>query len=103
MYTNEIPLFKELMPYSGQIDLENRWVKMAEMLPWEELEMAYRKYFDCSKQSVIKKGRLITGLLVGQMIVEMSDREIVGYFHENPYFQYFCGQRQNLEIGCDGI
>jgi len=80
------------MPYSGQIDLENRWVKMAEMLPWDELEMAYRKYFDCSKQSVIKKGRLITGLLVGQMIVEMSDREIVGYFHENPYFQYFCGQ-----------
>ena len=65
---------------------------MAEILPWDELETAYRKYFDSSKQSIIKKGRLITGLLVGQMIVEMSDREIVGYFHENPYFQYFCGQ-----------
>lgn len=62
------------------------------MLPWDELESAYRKYFDDSKQSVIKKGRLIIDLLVGQMIVEMSDREIVGYFHENPYFQYFCGQ-----------
>lgn len=92
MYTKEIPLFKELLPYSGEIDLENRWVKMAEILPWDELEASYRRYFDESKQSTIKKCRLITGLLVGQMIVEMSDREIVGYFHENPYFQYFCGQ-----------
>jgi hypothetical protein len=92
MYPKEMPLFKELMPYSGQIDAENRWVKMAEMLPWDELDGIYRRYFDDRRQGVIKKCRLITGLMVGQMILEMSDREIVSFFHENPYFQYFCGQ-----------
>ncbi len=92
MYPKEIPLFKELMPYSGQIDLENRWIKMAEILPWDELDGIYQRYFDDRKLSVVKKCRLIMGLMVGQMILEMSDRQIVEYFHENPYFQYFCGQ-----------
>ena len=32
------------------------------------------------------------GLILGQMFLELSDREIVDYFHENPYFQYFCGK-----------
>ena len=92
MYPKETPLFKELNPYSGQIDEENRWIKMAEMLPWDEVDGIYRRYFDDRKQSVIKKCRLIMGMMMGQMILEMSDRDIVSYFHENPYFQYFCGQ-----------
>ena len=36
MHTKTVPLFKELMPYAGQIDEENRWIKMAELLPWYE-------------------------------------------------------------------
>lgn len=87
-----MPLFKELMPYAGQIDEENRWIKMAGLLPWDELDGIYLRYFDDRKHGVIKKCRLIMGLMVGQMIMEMSDREIVSFFHENPYFQYFCGQ-----------
>lgn len=65
MYPKEIPLFKELIPYSGRIDAETRWIKMAEMLPWAELDRIYRRYFDDGKQGVIKKCRLITGLMVG--------------------------------------
>jgi len=30
MVQEQLPLFKELVPYSGKIDLENRWIKMAE-------------------------------------------------------------------------
>jgi len=30
--------------------------------------------------------------MLGQMLLEQSDRAIIEYFHENPYFQYFCGQ-----------
>ena len=62
------------------------------MVPWEEMDMIYRRYFDEGKQSVIKSSRLILGLMLGQMLLEQSDRAIVEYFHENPYFQYFCGQ-----------
>ena len=92
MYLEQIPIFKELSPYAGQIDKNNRWIKLAELVPWYEMDVIYRKYFDEGKQSVIKKSRLILGLLLGQMIVELGDRTILEYFHENLYFQYFCGQ-----------
>ena len=32
------------------------------------------------------------GLFIGQMRLKLSNREIVEYFHENLYFQYFCGK-----------
>ena len=92
MYTEQLPIFKELTPYSGQIDTNNRWIKLAELIPWCEMDKIYRRYFDKSKQRVIKSSRLILGLMLGQMLLEQSDRAIIEYFHENPYFQYFCGQ-----------
>ncbi|MEE3193102.1 MAG: IS5 family transposase [Candidatus Poribacteria bacterium] len=92
MYLKQLQIFKELTPYSGQIDTNNRWIKLAELVPWDEMDGIYRKHFDEGKQSVIKDCRLILGLILGQMLLELSDRDIVEYFHENPYFQYFCGQ-----------
>jgi len=91
MTYNQLPIFKELAPYSGQIDIHNRWIKLADLVPWDEMDVIYRKHFNKSKQTVIKNSRLILGLMLGQMLLELSDRPILDYFHENPYFQYFCG------------
>ena len=92
MNLEQLPIFKDLNPYSGQIDTNNRWIKLAKLVPWEEMDVIYRKHFDTKKLSVIKNCRLIMGLILGQMFLQLSDREIVDYFHENPYFQYFCGK-----------
>ena len=92
MYPNQLPIFKELSPYSGGIDTNNRWIKLASLIPWEEMEGIYRRSFSKCKQSVIKPGRLMLGLMIGEMFVQTDDRDILEYFHENPYFQYFCGQ-----------
>ena len=92
MYPNQLPIFKELSPYSGGIDTNNRWIKLASLIPWEEMEGIYRRSFSTCKQSVIKPGRLILGMMIDEMFVQTDDRDILEYFHENPYFQYFCGQ-----------
>ena len=92
MRIEQLPIFKELTPYSGKIDQDNRWIKLSKLVPWTELDSIYRTYFDDSKQSIVKKSRLILGMMLGQMILELGDRPIVDYFHENPYFQYFCGE-----------
>ena len=92
MPPEQLPIFKELTPYSGQIDSNNRWIKLAKLVPWEEMDEIYQKHVDTKKLSVIKNCRLIMGLILGQMFLELSDREIVDYFHENPYFQYFWGK-----------
>lgn len=90
--SNQLPLFNGLNPFSQDIDQNNRWIKLNEVVPWDELEAIYRRYFHPDKQSVIKDSQLILGLLLGQMMMNLSDRGILEYFHENPYFQYFCGQ-----------
>ena len=92
MYLEQPPLFKELMSYSGEIDRNNRWIKLSELVPWREMEGIYLKHFDPEKWRKVKSCRLMMGLMLGQMLLEQSDVQIVEIFHENPYFQYFCGQ-----------
>ena len=65
---------------------------MAKLVPWGKLDAIYRRYFDNKKSTVIKPCRLILGLMLGQMLLKLADRPIIEVFHENPYFQYFCGQ-----------
>ena len=33
------------MPFGGELDAENRWVKMAELMPWDLIEDIYAKTF----------------------------------------------------------
>jgi len=87
----EIPLFKELNPYSGKIDKNNRWIKLEKLVPWKELRIIYNKYFVEERMKKVKNCQLILGLMIGQILLKQSDRDILEFFHENPYFQYFCG------------
>jgi len=92
MYLKQLPIFKELNPYSGEIDENNRWIQLAELVPWEVMDEIYKEHFSTQKHKKVKPSRLMLGLMLGQMLMEMGNIQIVEYFHENPYFQYFCGQ-----------
>lgn len=91
MYQETPTLFKELMPFGGQMDENNRWIKMSRLIPWGELDIVYKRYFSPGKFLLLKPCRLILGLMIGKQMMGFSDRKIVEHFHENPYFQYFCG------------
>lgn len=83
-------LFKDLFPYGGKLDANNQWIKLSEIVPWEELEEVYSKYFS----SIGRRGkdsRLINGLIIVKHRKNLSDEDVVGEFLENPYIQYFCG------------
>jgi transposase, IS5 family len=87
----ELPLFKELNPYAGKIDKKNRWIKLTQLVPWNELLIIYNSYFVSGKMKKVKDCQLILGLMIGQILLKQSDRDILEFFHENVYFQYFCG------------
>lgn len=38
-------LFKELLPFGGQLVEGNRWLKIKSMIPWGELERDYANNF----------------------------------------------------------
>jgi len=86
-------LFSDILPFGGKLNSENRWLKMHDLIPWEELESIYRRYFS-SLGRPGKDSQLINGLLIVKHLMTMSDEAVVDCFLESPYVQYFCGYEQ---------
>jgi IS5 family transposase len=87
------PLFSELFPFGGSLNEDNRWLRIAQLIPWEEFEGEYAKYFsDVGRPA--KDARLIVGLLLLKHMTGLSDEGVVQEVLENPYMQAFCGFEQ---------
>ncbi len=80
----------ELLP-GTKLSCENRWVIMAELIPWEEFEEEYAKQFKLEKGAPAKPFRMALGALIIKEQLGISDRETVEQIRENPYLQYFIG------------
>ena len=85
-----LPLFPELFPFGGKLNESNRWLRIAELIPWEELEEEYAKHFaDVGRPGT--DAQLAIGLLLLKHMTGLSDEEVVQAVVENPYMQAFCG------------
>jgi len=85
-----LPLFEELFPLGGKLDENNRWLKIAELIPWDDLEASYRSYFSHTGRPATD-ARLFIGLMLLKHMTGLSDREVVQSVRENIYHQAFCG------------
>jgi len=79
------------MPAGLKLNMENRWVIYADMIPWIEIEDKYAKLFPGNTGMPAKPLRLALGSLLVQKKLGYSDRELVEEITENPYLQYFVG------------
>ena len=86
-----LPLFPELFPFGGQLNENNRWLRISELIPWDELEEEYAKKFSSDIGRPAKDGQLIIGLLLLKHMMGLSDEGVVTAVMENPYMQAFCG------------
>ena len=78
-------------PMGLNMNPDNRWIKMADLIPWDEFEKKYARLFKGKKGNVAKPLRLALGSLIIQTKYQYSDRELVEQLTENPYYQYFIG------------
>jgi IS5 family transposase len=79
------------MPLGMKLSPENRWVKKAETIPWEEIEGKYAALFKNRNGNVAKPLRMALGALIVQTERMTSDVETVYQIQETPCLQYFCG------------
>ena len=79
------------MPFSGKLSPDNRWVIMAELIPWAEFEVEYAEKFSEKIGAPAKPFRMALGALIIKEKLGISDRETVEQIKENPYLQYFIG------------
>jgi len=71
---------------------ENRWVKLAQLIPWNELEDHYHQTFANPKVgNPAKSCRMAIGTLIIKERMGLSDIETVEMIAEHPYLQYFIG------------
>jgi hypothetical protein len=80
-------------PLGLKMDSENRWVKKAKLIPWDEIEKRYSSLFPSREGNVAKSARLALGSILIQQEYKFSDEETAEMIRENPYLQYFCGMR----------
>ena len=78
-------------PLGMKMNPENRWIRLADSIPWDELEKKYADLFPSDTGNVAKPLRMALGSLIIQKKFQFSDRELVEQITENPYLQYFIG------------
>ncbi len=82
------------LPFGGKLSGENRWVKLAELIPWSEFESVYAAQFSEDNGAPAKGFRVALGALIIKERLGISDRETVEQIRENPYLQYFLGMSE---------
>lgn len=80
------------LPFGGKLNPENRWVILANLIPWREIEERYKKQLkDLTQGAHANSVRLALGALIIKERLGTSDVETVEQIIENPYLQYFIG------------
>ena len=95
MYKSDNKLQSSFLDFNQPMGLhmnpENRWIKMADMIPWDVFEKKYKHLFKSKTGNVANPLRMALGALIIQTRFQYSDRELVQQITENPYLQYFIG------------
>lgn len=78
-------------PLPTPLDQNNRWVKLSDLIPWDELAEAYYGNLSSTQGRPLKDARLVIGAVIIKHKLNLSDREAVAQIQENPYLQFFVG------------
>jgi len=87
-----LSLFKH--PFHQDLDKENRWVKLAEIIPWEGLASIYASKLRSNEGRKSVDIRHVLGALIVKHKLRLDDRGTIEMIQENIYLQYFCGLKE---------
>lgn len=79
------------MPFGGKLKADNRWVKLANLMPWDKIEDIYAESM-CQDNGA---GTISSRIAFGSQFIKedenFTDERTVEHIAENPYYQYFLG------------
>lgn len=78
-------------PFDQHLDPTNRWVILAQNIPWDRLVNFYEKSVKSNYGASRINGRIAIGSLIIKFMNDLSDREVLQAIQENIYMQYFLG------------
>ena len=82
-----------ILPFGGKLSAQNRWVRMAELMPWELVDELYAESFANERTDgrPAYSSRIAFGAIFIKETENLTDVRTVENISENPYMQYFLG------------
>lgn len=79
-------------PFAQKLSADNRWVRLAHQIPWDEIVSVYNKQMHNGETGASHiNGRVVLGSIVIKHMCNLSDEETILQIQENMYMQYFIG------------
>jgi len=79
-------------PFAQKLQAQNRWVVLAQRIPWDDIVSVYDKQMRNRETGASHiNGRVIIGCIVIKHMCNLSDEETLLQIQENMYMQYFIG------------
>jgi hypothetical protein len=88
---NQLTLEGFSHPFDQELSLDNRWVKLARLIPWDALAEVYSKQLNSTLGRESIDARMVIGAIIVKHKLGLDDRGTVSMVSENIYLQYFCG------------
>lgn len=88
---NQISIEEFSTPFQQKLRPENRWIKLSNIIPWDNLAAIYYKTMsdDFGRPGI--DARRVIGAMIIKHKLNLSDEETVLQLQENAYLQYFLG------------
>ncbi|NQE37225.1 hypothetical protein E5S67_04994 [Microcoleus sp. IPMA8] len=77
------------LPFEGKLSPDNRWVILAELIPWLEFEAEYATLFSVEMGSPAKSFRMALGALIIKEKLEISSARNGRTNQRKPIFAVF--------------
>jgi IS5 family transposase len=77
--------------FEQRLNPNNRWVRLANSIPWDEFRKIYHKTLTEDFGRPAKDARLVIGAMIIKGKKGLPDEEVIPDIQENPYYQYFVG------------
>jgi hypothetical protein len=77
-------------PFEIKMNRNNRWIRLSEILPWDELIGIYSKAMSNFGRPAIEP-RIAIGAMIIKTKLGLSDEETIEQIRENMYMQFFLG------------
>lgn len=79
------------LPFEGKLDPNNKWILLADNLPWDDLVKPYLSTLCSNNGRPSVDARKVVAAIVIKHFKNLSDEETIEEIKENPYLQYFAG------------
>lgn len=81
-------------PFQQKLSAENRWVKLSQVVPWDDFASAYMTMMNATHGRPGVSPRLVLGALIIKHLEKLDDRGVILAIQENIYMQYFVGLKE---------